>query len=210
MLTPADIRNPKRKSGYNYVTFNPGSSRKGPYYAKHNTGGTSDPTRPSWHGPRRASALEAAQDYCDYVNGLGVPTPTANKSAGHKRPKGPKRRVPSDIQAAKGMVRDWEAQQRRNVQGYVYCITDGTAVKIGYSVAPEKRVPELQTGNPRVLTLLGFLKGTEADERRLHRKHRAENILQEWFRPTPAVLSEFNITPAAMRRALQKGVSDHY
>lgn len=120
--------------------------------------------------------------------------PRATKPAGHKVPKRPKVRVPSDIKAARGMIRDWEAQQRKNAQGYVYCIGDGTAVKIGYSVAPAKRVPELQTGNPRILTLLGFIKGTEADERALHRKYRKDNILQEWFRPSPALLSEFGIS----------------
>jgi hypothetical protein len=93
------------------------------------------------------------------------------------------------------MIRDWEAQQRKDVQGYVYCFreTEGAEryVKVGYSVNPEKRIAEVQTGNPRILEIVGYFPGTEEDERALHKQFGPSNKLQEWFRPTPALLSLF-------------------
>lgn len=76
MLTPKDIENSDRKSGYRQVTYlkaDKDSRWHGggkPYKAYAGRGRKGD-----WKGPRRATAEEAAQDYCDYVNGLGV-TPT--------------------------------------------------------------------------------------------------------------------------------------
>lgn len=208
-LTPADLANPKRTSGYDHVTMalESGSARPKPFQGRHYASGTrrggGSGNAVVWNGPRRKTALEAAQDYCNYMNsGQASSSPAPLKSPGHKRPQQPRRRVPSDIQAARGMVRDWEAQQRKGVQGYVYLIIEVnsggglTYGKIGYSVNPEKRVTELQTANPRPLALLYKMKGTEADEKRLHRKYRKDNVLQEWFRITKPLLLEF---PAAGR-----------
>lgn len=99
-----------------------------------------------------------------------------------------------EVRAALGVLRDHKAQKRRERQGYVYCISDGSAVKVGYSVKPEARVSELQTGNPRELTLLASFEGTEQHEAMLHAKYIAHNILLEWFRPDPELLSEFALT----------------
>lgn len=74
MLTPADIANPKRKSGYDHVQLNLPPSRPGrprPYYAVA-YGGTNDKAGTAWKGPARATNLEAAQDYCDHENGQAV------------------------------------------------------------------------------------------------------------------------------------------
>jgi hypothetical protein len=196
MLTPRDIRDTKLKAGYKHVNiFKNGTFRAQAYGGKRTQAGH------AWYGPVRKTAREAAQDYCNYINSGKAPLPPSNKSAGHKRPSQPRRSVPSDIRAARGMIRDWEAQQKKGVQGYVYCIAQVTsgggiqAVKIGYSVAPAKRVPELQTGNPDMLKLLCMKKGTENDEKALHRKYRHRNILQEWFSPTKEMLLEFDLDP---------------
>lgn len=189
MLTPKDIANPKRKSGYDHVQSMVGHPRpaKKNFQAQIGGGWSAEARARRWFGPSRLTALEAAQDYCDYVNSGNAPAPTRLKSPGHKRPQDPRRRVPSDITAARGMIRDWEAQQRKNVQGYVYLIVEVnrggglTYGKVGYSTNPEKRVAELQTANPRPLALLYKMKGTEADEKRLHAKYRSINVLQEWF-----------------------------
>lgn len=52
-------------------------------------------------------------------------------------------------------------------------------VKIGYSVNPEARLKELQTGNPRKLSLIGTTKGSPQMEKNVHKflkryKHRGE------------------------------------
>jgi len=200
MLTPADLKNPARASGYNRVS-GAGSANtdyKKPYQAhKRVKTGTGPGT--FWNGPRRATAAEAAQDYCDAVNAGIHPPPRANKSAGHKRPQVRKPRKPAEVRHAEGVMRDWRAQQEGK-QGYVYCFREKEGaeryVKIGYSVNPEKRITEVQTGNPRILEIVGYFPGTEADERALHRQFAPSNKLQEWFRPTPALLSKFT-KPAA-------------
>lgn len=64
-------------------------------------------------------------------------------------------------------------------------------VKIGYSVNPEARVGELQTGNPRQLYLVAKMPGTEEDERRIHAKFIHKNIIGEWFYGDADVLGEF-------------------
>lgn len=93
MLTIEDIRNPKRKSGFNHVTAAGGRSPQGgtvrgkPWCAvkrvKPGTGPGS-----FWKGPRRAAAEEAAQDYCDYINGQKVKMLTIEDIRNPKRKSG--------------------------------------------------------------------------------------------------------------------------
>jgi hypothetical protein len=72
---------------------------------------------------------------------------------------------------------------------YTYALTDGTAIKVGKSdQQPTGRVSELQTGNPRPLTLLAWtLKLTEAQ---VKERLAADHDRGEWFKPSPAVLAE--------------------
>ncbi len=194
MITPKDIENPSKASGYDYVTFGrdgrPGRSDPNPYYAKKRLGIPGE-TGGSVLGPRRDNAFQAAQDYCDYINsGKAVHKPRKLKSAGHKAPALPKPPRDAEVEAALGVLRDAKAQ-RDGRQGYVYCITDGEYIKIGYSVAPEKRIAELQTGNARPLALLGKVEGTLADEAALHSKYIKQNVLAEWFRLDPSIIGEF-------------------
>lgn len=191
-ITPSDIRNANRTSGFNYVTINAGSAIR-PFQARQ---WTERGTRPANVGPRRATAVEAAQDFCDFINGGRGRVAQSLKSAGHtgRRNSGPR---DAEEAAALGVLRDKRAQRQHKI-GYVYCITDGTAVKIGYSLKPAARVAELQTGNPRPLRLLATIPGTEATEKSLHVKYLRYNVLQEWFRPARALLSEFNLTREAV------------
>lgn len=115
--------------------------------------------------------------------------PVSLKTAGHAYDIEKTARDP-ELEAALGVLRDYKAQ-RSGRQGYVYLISDGTAYKVGYSVNPNKRVAELQTGNPRKLSLLAFVPGTEADEKALHAKYIADNLLQEWFTASPELRAEF-------------------
>lgn len=211
MLRPHDIRNPSVQSGYSFVR----SASAGP-----NGGGKTELWKAEvnrdgkhWRGPYRRTPAEAAQDYCDFLNGNpSVPSSPMLVSAGHT---GKRDKLPSDpeVQAALGVLRDARGERLGN-QGYVYCIGEATgdavlvggrrhqtAVKIGFSTNPEARLPELQTGNPRRLVLLGKIEGTREDEAKMHAKYAHLNILQEWFRPTAALLSEFGMWADFSRRA---------
>jgi len=90
----------------------------------------------------------------------------------------------------------------KKAKGYVYFIQGqcGGAIKIGYSVCPEKRLKELQTGYPDTLVILLMIPGSEATEHTLHREFSASRLQGEWFRPDEYLLNkikEFKKTLAA-------------
>lgn len=66
----------------------------------------------------------------------------------------------------------------------VYFVTcrEANAVKIGFSVEPLARLPEIQWGCPLPLTLEAVMSGTHQDEARMHRWFAEERITGEWFR----------------------------
>lgn len=199
-IQPKDIENKARASGYDGVTVKAPHAASGhPRTRYFGTDGRRKPgvTTPRWEGPGRATALEAAQDKCDYINSGGIATPASLKTAGHGGRRSA-RIIDEEERAALGVLRDKRAQRSSKAKGYVYCISDGTAVKIGYSLKPEARVAELQTGNPRRLRLLASMQGTPTDEKALHVKYLRHNLLQEWFRPTAKLLSEFGLNKEAI------------
>jgi hypothetical protein len=63
-----------------------------------------------------------------------------------------------------------------------YFISDGDAVKIGYSTDPGKRLRALQTAHPKRLTLLGVCSFKESE---LHEKFHGLRLHGEWFKLTP-------------------------
>lgn len=189
MIRPQDIANVDRASGFDHV----GRHNNGRFHAQV-YGGTNNAAGHSWQGPMRPTALLAAQDYCDYANGHPelVPRAARNRPATKRAPRDPLG-DDREVQAALGVLRDRRAQRRNLSQGYVYLISDGTAVKVGYSTKPEARVNELQTGNPRELRLLAKKEGDEAIEAMLHTRFIDDNLILEWFRPTAALLSWFGV-----------------
>lgn len=70
---------------------------------------------------------------------------------------------------------------------FLYGMTDGEAVKIGFSKEPEQRLCELQTGNPRTLKLIGtrFLavgaSAAQDAERKIHLMLQPYHLNGEWF-----------------------------
>lgn len=76
--------------------------------------------------------------------------------------------------------------------GLVYFIQSGSGgpIKIGLAIEPERRLSELQTGNPHELTLRASVKGGRVAERKYHRSFSEFHIRGEWFEPAPAILSE--------------------
>lgn len=203
MLTPDDLRD-NSQSGYRYVSYNrpdrPTDSSHGGGKSLYQ-GQRAGPGSPAYfRGPMRATAHAAAQDVCDQVNTGKVPTPKRLNSAGHKRPQQRKQPDPPEVIAARRVVREHDAARRAGSKGYVYLVAEAPkppfeAVKIGWSMSPATRVAGLQTGNPRKLYVLASKTGTEADEAALHAKYIKQNVLQEWFRPTAQLLSEFGLSP---------------
>jgi Meiotically Up-regulated Gene 113 (MUG113) protein len=203
-LTIEDIRNPKRKSGFDHVSVTyagapaGGARRKLDAY-RASGGGRGDPAKAGqkFQGPVRRTAEEAAQDYVDYINSQRPQQAPRLKTAGHQYDIEHTERDP-EVEAALGVLRDAKAQ-RAGKDGYVYLIIevnkDGGLRygKVGYSVNPRKRVAELQTGNPRPLALHCMKEGTTADEAALHAKYIQDNVLQEWFVISKELLLEFDL-----------------
>lgn len=106
-----------------------------------------------------------------------------------------------ELAKANGAVGVWRDAQRatKATTGFVYFVRevgeDGP-VKIGWARDPAVRFRGLQGGNPRGLRLLGYKRGTIADEHALHRRFRDALIRGEWFRPVPDILAEVESCPA--------------
>jgi hypothetical protein len=62
----------------------------------------------------------------------------------------------------------------------VYFISDGEFVKIGKSKNPDKRLREMQTGNPHKLELILVMEIGE--EWQYHDLFRSYNFTREWFK----------------------------
>lgn len=193
MLTVEDLRNPKRKSGFDYVGYKPtGSSKE--YQAQ--VGLQPNPAYNKWQGPRRATAAEAAQDYCDFMNGLHTPPPRL-KSANHPKPQ--RTEADPEVAAARAVLSAADEAKREGRKGHVYLVCEentnliGGYVKIGhtYQEPPQARLNGGQTFNPRKLVMLYAIPGTPEDERKLHAKFIHLNKLGEWFHFAPEILKEF-------------------
>jgi hypothetical protein len=186
-MRPADIQNPICKSGYAFVHYSTeiGHTRPKPFQAKINGGKV-------WYGPRRATAIEAAQDYCDWINGSTIVIPSPRlKSAGHFTIKEDKGEVSAKKVEAYQLLAEATADEGNDPSGYVYVITDGTAVKIGKSAGhPQNRLKGLQTGNPRLLRLIAwaYVPDRKAAEVEMHVKFQSKNVLGEWFEYDEAIL----------------------
>lgn len=79
--------------------------------------------------------------------------------------------------------------------GYVYFITNGENIKIGYTKnSVQKRLKQLNTGSDRQLYLLGYMKGTMADEKNLHLIFEIYKIRDngEWFEASEDILNYIN------------------
>jgi hypothetical protein len=64
---------------------------------------------------------------------------------------------------------------------YVIVNNSNTCCKIGYSKNPNKRLIELQTGNPEKLSLLRTYNGFIALEKHIYLRYKHLKIHNEWF-----------------------------
>jgi hypothetical protein len=68
--------------------------------------------------------------------------------------------------------------------GLVYFVSDGTAIKIGHTTGKvTERISALQTGNPRLITVVRTIPGTQELERSYHERFAARLVRpnSEWF-----------------------------
>lgn len=63
--------------------------------------------------------------------------------------------------------------------------------KIGYSKDPIKRLHQLQTGSPNVLSLYGTIEGDMNKEKQLHKKFQQYSQSGEWFKYNFDIAKEF-------------------
>lgn len=133
----------------------------------------------------RRLAPTAAQLRAVIAGGSPAATPrtTLNK-AKHPVTKGKKKTLHPKRAEAYRLLREADADESKDSSGYLYAISDGSAVKLGKSAAhPSTRLAALQTGNPRRLKLIGLKKvnNRHTAEAAMHAKYIKNNILGEWF-----------------------------
>lgn len=213
--TIEDIRNPAYKSGYAHVNKT-GSAKTArghnggkPFHAQVYAKGERrrNGKAHEWVGPRRATAEEAAQDYCDYINGGQMVPSAALKTANHPKPvRAPSNPSDPELKEARAVLRAAAQARSEERKGYVYLVGESDSpqfLKIGhtYQEPPEARLNGLQTGNPRKLVMWAFMEGTPEDEARLHAKYEKYNVLGEWFHTSAMLMHEFPDFNYSIRRA---------
>ena len=77
------------------------------------------------------------------------------------------------------------------VDTYVYFISDGNSVKIGFSKCVRHRVRALQTCNANILTVLRVYKGDKFLEEKFHKSLSEYRVNGEWFTISKKVLQTF-------------------
>lgn len=82
--------------------------------------------------------------------------------------------------------------------GFVYAITDGSAIKIGWTRShPGRsggRLSQLQTAHPLELRLIGAFLSSQRHEAELHAKFSQHRLRGEWFRYVPEIVEYFDKT----------------
>ena len=75
---------------------------------------------------------------------------------------------------------------------WIYFIRQGgqEVVKIGRSESPQRRLDELQTGNPHTLNLMGVIPESNWTEKTLHDRFDELHMRGEWYRLGPELYSD--------------------
>ena len=81
------------------------------------------------------------------------------------------------------------------MEGFVYLLCDGEKFKIGMTKKKDiqKRIKELQTGNPYEIWLRSYYPTNNPlkIEKMMHAKHAPSNVKNEWFNLTAQEVSNF-------------------
>lgn len=85
---------------------------------------------------------------------------------------------------------------------YFATCREANAVKIGSSIDPYARLPEIQHGCPLLITIEAVMPGDASEEFRLHRWFTEERIRGEWFTITEEIerLIEKHAVPPTTER----------
>jgi hypothetical protein len=75
----------------------------------------------------------------------------------------------------------------------IYFAKCGEHIKIGIAGNVKQRIGSLQVASAQPIELIGAVKGTAHDERRLHKTLSRHRIKGEWFSDCPEVRSAMNI-----------------
>lgn len=200
-LTIDALRNSARKSGFDHVnSCNPSSPRPRLYWRGEDWRGDSKAARKVWRGPTRQTTEQAAQDYCDYINGSAATAPATLKRPQRSKPQQTRRVVSKREREARQVIREETAKNPPPPLHKPLCYLigvkgDSFAVKVGYAdYNVHSRLDSLQTGNPRELVLLGQLPGGKKTEAQLHAKYIKWNVLGEWFWPAADLIAEFGLS----------------
>ena len=84
---------------------------------------------------------------------------------------------------------------KNNKIGFVYFITNGQNIKIGFtSKSPKQRLKQLNTGSDKQLFLLGYMSATQSKEKELHSQFEYLKIRSngEWFQVDDKLLDYIN------------------
>lgn len=75
-------------------------------------------------------------------------------------------------------------------KGWIYFVQAGAGgpIKIGWTVDPQKRLEQLQTGSHIRLFILGAIEGSTAGESTLHKRWSEYRIRGEWFEAAPEII----------------------
>jgi hypothetical protein len=207
-LSIEDIRNPARQSGFEHVNRIGGANQSDKQWrASWRTSATVNTDR----GTSRRIPEEAAQDYCDHVNGGQIAYAVLKRVAKTDRPEKPRREI---SEREKRLRRELRMELSSNPASrlhdplcYLIAESGGAFVKIGYAdYSVYSRLDSLQTGNPRELHLIATLPGGQETENKLHAKFIASNVVNEWFTPTREMLKEFGLTRRSFRDRLTRKV----
>ena len=102
-------------------------------------------------------------------------------------------------------------EETKSKEGFVYYIQeelDGN-IKIGWSDDPIKRLSQHQTSNSRELRMLVYVKGSQEDEREIHRKFQNSKTQGEWFKPDKRLLVHIEKERSRFFEMVQKLSTDY-
>ncbi len=88
-------------------------------------------------------------------------------------------------------VADVWPQEKPGANDVVYFIQpiNGGPIKIGWSSDVKRRLAALNSAHPYELTILGTIRGSVRDERRLHHRFSSGRLQGEWFEPSEELLA---------------------
>lgn len=94
---------------------------------------------------------------------------------------------------------------KRSRRGYVYFLSGGHVVKIGFAKSVQSRFQSVCSTAPFPLELAAYARGTMEDEADLHRKFRRAHAHGEWFHAAPELMAYIE----AVKKAQSLNVCDY-